>query len=146
MRPVPLAAQLLDMQADLARKCGERCCALLLAPRLRGTLELVEGCLRVDDDVLPAREVHDDVRTAALPSRLAGVVDALLHPDELEDPLQLDLAPAPARLRAAERNRERPRAGREELELCREAPAVLESPCLGLVDELPKVAETLLHR
>ena len=146
VRPVPLAAELGDMVADLARERCERGSTLLLAARLRSTLELVEGCFGVDDDVLSAREVHDHVRTASVLARLARVVDSLLHADELEDPLELDLAPAAPRLRAPEGDGERPRPGREKLELRREPSAVLEPTRLGLVDELPEISETLLHR
>ena len=81
-----------------------------------------------------------------MPGGLARVVDAFLHPDELEDPLELDLAPAPPGLRVAEGHRERARAGRQELELRRQPAPVLEAAYLGLVHELAEVAEALVHR
>ena len=62
-----LPAELLDVIAHLARELGERRRALLLARRSRGALERVERRLRVDHDVLAAREVDDDVR-AHLPA------------------------------------------------------------------------------
>src|SRR5699024_5464847 len=68
----------------------------------------------------------------------------LLHPDELEDPLELNLAPAAPRLRAAERDGERPGSRGQQLELSRQPASVLEAAGLGLVDELAKVAEPLL--
>ena len=134
------------MKTDLPREIGECRGPLLFAGRSRGSLERVERRLRVDHDVLAAREVDHDVRAPSTLAGLARVVDALLHSNELEDPFELDLPPASARLRAPQGDRDRARTVREQLELGGEASSVLDPTRLGLVDESPEVAETLMHR
>ena len=70
-----------------------------------------EGHLRVDHDLLPARELHDDVGpedAALLVGRglLLHEVAVIHHPRHLDDAAQLDLAPATPHVRCAQRGHE----------------------------------------
>ena len=70
-----------------------------------------EGRLRIDDDVLAARQLDDEVGPQHAPvgirdRRLLGEVAVREHPRELDDALELDLAPAAAHVRRAERGAE----------------------------------------
>ena len=71
----------------------------------------VERGLRVDDDVLAAGELTTRSGRSRLPSASRSLgwvseVAVLDHPGELDDPLELHLAPAPAHVRGAERGHE----------------------------------------
>ena len=85
------------------------------ARRVVGRLQRVEvrldRHLRVDDDLAAAGEAHDHVGAEPLPlvarRRLLLVEVAVRdHPCDLDDAAELDLAPAPANLRRAERGHE----------------------------------------
>ncbi len=77
-----------------------------LVARLVGVEEGVQRRLRVDDDLLAAGQVDDQVgpqRAVVAPQRaLLAEVAAVDHAGQLDDPLQLQLAPAAARLRLAQ--------------------------------------------
>ena len=71
----------------------------------------VERRLRVDDDVLAARQLHDQVgpQQPAVVVALARLLDEVAvrdHPGELDHALQLHLAPAAANVRRAQRGDE----------------------------------------
>ena len=66
-----------------------------------------EWHLGVDDDLLLARQPHDDVRPQYVAVRVARrallvEVAVLDHPRHLDDPLELDLSPATADVRSAQ--------------------------------------------
>ena len=110
-----------------------------------GLLERVERCLRVDDDVLVARKVDDDVGADTLVRDLAGVVDPDAHPREVEDPFELDLAPTTPALGAPESVGQRVRPGGQHVDLLREAATVLPATGLGDVDQALQIGQPLAH-
>src|SRR5204863_1646002 len=98
--PISLASELIHVIAHLAR--------VRLEPRraglfVRGILR-VEKCLerrlRVDDDLLAAWKLNDQIRpeapVVALQRRLLVEVAAAQHARDLDDAAQLHLSPAPS--------------------------------------------------
>ena len=108
--PVPLGGR----ACRCAREPGARDPRSGAALRVVGRLERVEirgeRRLRVDDDVLPAGDAHDEIGAQSAVvgrhGRLRDVVAVLDHAGVLDDVAQLRLAPAPADVRRAERVRE----------------------------------------
>ena len=97
--------------------------------------------LRVDDDVLAARQLDDEVGAEHAPvgvgrRRLLVEVAVREHPGELDDALELDLAPAAAHVRRAERGAQVAGLGAELLLPLRER--------LHLLGQRPVGALTLL--
>src|SRR5258707_8305514 len=104
LRPVALRRQLRHVVAHLPRVLAQlRDPRLLVVAPERLEVRLPRH-LRVDDDLLPARQLHDQV--GAEPAvlgrdvRLRDEVDVLEHPGHLDDAAQLHLAPAAAHVRA----------------------------------------------
>ena len=106
LAPVRLGRQLRHVLAHLACVVGE----VRLAGVVVGCLEGIEICrkgrLRVDDDVLAARDPDDQVRAqgsvVGRRRRLGHVVAVLDHPGVLDDVAQLRLAPAATNVRRAQ--------------------------------------------
>ena len=120
------------------------------ALRVVGRLDRVEvrgeRHLRVDDHDLPAGKAHDQVgaEPAVVRGRRHLLVEVAVgqHPRQLDDSLELDLAPATADMRCAERRRERGGALAQLRELLAER-AVRSFPCEL---ERPYLAVDLLQR
>jgi hypothetical protein len=96
-----------DTADDLARVIGEARVAGRVVGRLDPVEVRVQRRLRVDDDALPARELHDDVgaQDAAVAVGRPGLLDEVAvrdHPGQLDDALQLQFAPAAANPRTLE--------------------------------------------
>ena len=105
-----------EVRAHLPRVIGEQRLARRFVRRLERAQVRVERRLRVDDDVLAAGQADDDVGPHAA---IVVAVDRLLlleiavldHAGELDDALQLQLAPAAADARPLERVDQAPRLG-----------------------------------
>ena len=110
--------------------------------------------LRVDDDALAARKLHDHVgpEQAALVvplARLRAEVAVVEHPRELDDALQLHLAPAAAHVRRAQGGDEAARLRAQLLLPGRDlAQALADRRHLAgaLVLELPRLGLELVQR
>ena len=112
--PVALGAELATCARGPGARALARCTrALVVLGRLARVQVRGERDLCVDDDDLAAREPHDEVgaerahppcsRSPARRSRSGQ------HPGQLDDALELDLAPAPADVRRPQRSRQRRR-------------------------------------
>jgi hypothetical protein len=104
--PVGLRAELLEVLAHLSRVIEEALTANVL---VRGLVRLeirVERDLRVDDDLLSTRELDDEIGSQAAVFRrgrdLLGEVAVRQHPRDLDDALELNLAPAAPNVRRSE--------------------------------------------
>ncbi len=101
------------MLAQLPGVPGEVPVAVLVVAGGRRVEERVQGHLGVDHDVLAAGQVHDQVRSqgAAVAGRRDLLVEVAARDQtgELHRPAQVQLPPAPAHLRPAQRGRERGR-------------------------------------
>ena len=109
------------------RACDSRCArALVVVRRLAGVEVGGERHLGVDDDDLAAGQADDHV--GAQPAVVGGGGHLLVevavrkHPGELDDPLQLDLAPASAHVGRPQRGHERRGALAQLRELLARAP------------------------
>ena len=116
--PVPLRAELRDVVAHLARVRLHVRPARVLVLRLERVEVRGQGRLRVDDDVLAAGQLDDEVGPQHAPvgvrdRRLLGEVAVREHSGKLDHALELDLAPAAAHVRRAERRAEVSRLGAE---------------------------------
>ena len=122
LTPVALRRELPDVLADLARVVGEPQLPLRLVGRLERVEVGDERRLRIDDDVLTARNADDEVgpQRAVVRRRrhLRHVVAVLDHAGVLDDVAELRLAPTPAHVRRAKRVREAPGAFGERRDLC----------------------------
>ena len=103
-----MAAELRQVRPHLARMLGEQRLSRRLVRRLERLQVRVERRLRVDDHVLAAGQTHDDVgphadRIVAADRLLLLEIAVLDHAGELDDALELELAPAAADARTFER-------------------------------------------
>ena len=142
--PVGLGRQTPDVLAQQARVRGERRGAGRLVVRLVGVEERMQRRLRVDDHLLAAGQPDDQVRTqqatvVGRDRRLLDEVAVRRHAGQLDDASELQLAPAPARVRLAQRRDERAGArvepllpGRERAQLLVERAAGVGAPALDL--------------
>jgi hypothetical protein len=115
LRPVAAARELFEVAADVARVLGELGVALGVARRLRRGEIGRERRLRVDREAAIPGQAHDQVGASAAAAiaraaaravregRLEVEVAVLEHAGELDDAAQLQLAPATAGVRRAER-------------------------------------------
>ena len=116
---VALRAELREVRAHLARVLDEQRLPRRFVGRFERLQVGVERHLRVDDDVLAAGQPDDHVGTDASVVAVLLAVQRLLllevavleHPGELDDPLELKLAPASADAGTLERVDEAPRFG-----------------------------------
>ena len=151
-----------------AARCGPRTCRAwsassfwrdVLVGRLERAQVGVERRLGVDDDLLAARQPDDDVRpnpglvVAALNRALLVEVAVLDHPGELDDALQLELAPAAADAGPLERVGEAPRlvaqalaGGVERDDPLHQLRARFDAAALGVLDLAVHLLERLRHR
>ena len=117
----------------------------------------VERRLRVDDDMLAAGQVDDDVRPQAalfaVDGLLLGEVTVLHHAGELDHAPQLQLAPAAADARALERidqplrlAAQLPADGIERRDALKQLRPFLHPAALGLLDFLVDMLQRLGHR
>src|SRR5581483_4252028 len=156
--PVALLPELADVVAQLLRVAREVRALELDVVRVDGIEVRLDRDLRVDDDRLPARKLHDEIRTQ---QRSLVVANALLrakvavveHSGELDDALQLQLAPAAAHVGRAERGDEAARLAAQLLLAVRDlAQALADRGHLAgaLLLELPRLelelGERLLDR
>ena len=104
---VALARELRDVRPDLTGVLDEQALPRLLVWRIQRTEICIERHFRIDDDVLAAGELDNDIGTdpSVVPSDglLLGEVTVLHHPGELDHPLQLQLAPAATNARTLQR-------------------------------------------
>lgn len=108
--PVRLRRELLEVFANLPSVIVQ----LLLPYLVVGCLLRVEICgegdLCIDDDLFPTRQAHDQVRPEpAVLGRGRDLLDEVAvrkHPGDLDDSLELNLAPAPPRVGRTQRIRE----------------------------------------
>ena len=109
------------------------------APSVHVTVDGVEvggeRRLGVDHHRLPARQPHDQVgpepAVLAVDARLLLEVAVVEHPRHLDDPPELDLAPAPAHVGRAECLHQVPGLGLERLLGARHRPHLLDQPGVG---------------
>ena len=99
------------MVADETRVARKVAAARVVVLGLGGVEVGLERRLGVDDDALAARELHDQVGSEqpALVVALARLLDEVAvrdHAGQLDDALELDLAPAPAYVRRPQRRHE----------------------------------------
>ena len=137
-----------------ARRC--RACAVepLVARRLVGRLHRLqvgaERNLGVDDDLLTAGEMHDEVRTL-LPAvtvghaQLRGEVHVLGHAGGLDHPLELHLAPPPAYLRRAQGGDQLGGLGAQQLGRRAHRPDLLAQRRVGHRPSALDLVELVLH-
>ncbi len=106
--PVGLRPELVDVGAHLAGVPGEVVVALGVVGGRGRVEERVERHLRVDHDVAAPGQVHDQVGAlgAVVEAHLLGEVAAVHQPGQLDGAAQVQLAPAAAHLRAAQRGRQ----------------------------------------
>ncbi len=148
--PVPLGRELRDVLADLARVV----CEVELPLRVVRGLERVEvrreRRLRIDHDVLAARDADDEVgpQRALLGRRrrLGDEVTVLDHPGVLDDVPQLRFAPAPAHVRRAQGVREVPGALGERRDLRLEVAVRLLPDALDALELLVHPLQRVLER
>src|SRR5262249_22767161 len=104
--PVALRAELRDVRADLARVIPQSSGPHVLVVGLDRLEVALQRHLRIDDDVLAARQLYDEIRSEAavvrVDSDLLDEVAVRQHPGHLDDPAKLDLPPTPARRRRPE--------------------------------------------
>ena len=109
VRGVALRRELRDVRAHLPRVLAEQRLPAGFVRRLERFQVRIERRLRVDDDVLAAGQPDDDVgphaavAVAVRDGVLLFEVAVLDHACELDDALQLELAPAAADARTLER-------------------------------------------
>ncbi len=125
--PVALLPELRHVLADEARMPHEVHAPHVVVLGLDGVEVGLERRLRVDDEVLAAGKLHDEVgsQQSALVVALARLLDEVAvgeHPCELDDALELHLAPAAAHVRCAERRDETARLLAEALLSVRHVP------------------------
>jgi len=104
---VRLPREARDVIAHELRVLGQASLALGVVHRLLGLEERAQGELRVHDETLSAREVHDHVgplrADVAEERRLLQEVAVRDHAGQLDDALEVDLPPASARDRPPKR-------------------------------------------
>ncbi len=106
--PVGLGAQRVDVGADLPGVGGRALAPGRVVAGLGGLEVRRERDLRVDDDLLAACEVHHEVRAqrplvvGAPRVGLPGEVAVLDHAGQVDDPLELQLAPPAAHVGRAQ--------------------------------------------
>ena len=112
--PVALLPETRHVLADEPRVTGEMAAPRVVVLGLDRVEVGVERCFRVDHEALPARELDHEVGPQQPP--LGVVLGSLLlevavgdHAGELDDALELHLAPAAAHVRGAQRGHEVPR-------------------------------------
>ena len=121
VRGVALGRELGHVRADLPRVFAEERLAAGFVWRLERLQIRIERRLRVDDDVLAAGQPDDDVGPHAAVAVAVGdrellfEVAVLDHAGQLDDALQLQLAPAAADARPFERVHELARLGAQVL-------------------------------
>ena len=156
-RPVGLVGERLNVPAQQPRMVAQVPLALLLVAGLVGIEYALQRRLGVDDDMLAAGQVDDQVgtqrRLIAGDRRLLGEVAVPDHPGELDHVAELHLTPLSAGVRLAQRGHERAGLGSEtlagvgkRLQLSLEPPARL-PPLLIEMEQLGvDPAELLLER
>ena len=103
--PVALGAQQLDVAAQLAGVAGQMGVAQVGVVGRRGVEEGVERHLGVDHDAAAAGQPHHQVGALGAVGEVDLLVEvaAVDQPGQLDGPAQVELAPAAAHLRPAQR-------------------------------------------
>ncbi len=117
--PVRAAGEHVDVPSQGLGVLGEQPRALLVVVSA-GLQERRQRCLRVDDEVLAAGQVHDEVgpqhrAVSGRGARLLGEVDPREHAGVLDHPPQLRLAPRATGVGRPQRPRQRGRLGAQGL-------------------------------
>src|SRR3954470_13323311 len=116
--PVPLLAELRDVVAELARMAREMRALQLDVLAVHRVEVRIDRHLGVDHDRLAARQLHDQIGAeqrafVVARARLRLEVAVVEHPRELDDALELELAPLAADVRRAQCRHEAARLGTE---------------------------------